>query len=320
MFIKNLNEISKEYLNTVIEINALLSDIKVKVTKTDKRYADLIIQDKTRVMEVKLWDYDEYETILTKVSINNIYNFKALVGEYQGQVQLTIKNLKFNDNQDISIKDFIPTSSRNYESMINGLNLFYEKVQSSHMKELLNRMIFCDEYLDKFTAYPAAMKIHHNFYHGLLHHTLEILTYAQTVGKVKKLTQKQMDRLIVICMLHDWAKIMEYKPLPELGFTDQGAMLGHIFLGAHYTLNAIDEIEDFPYEDKLVILNGILGHHGNLEWGSPVLPKTIEAQILHQCDKMSGDIESILSFMSEQSDEDLFTTKLWNMGTEYYKK
>ena len=124
-----------------------------------------------------------------------------------------------------------------------------------------------------------------------------------------------------MAMLHDWAKIIEYKPLPNVGFTEEGTMLGHIFLGAHNTLNAINEIEGFDQEDKLIIINGILSHHGYLEFGSPVLPKTVEAQILHQADKMSGDVESIMTFISEQEDEDeAFTNKLWNMGTNYYKK
>ena len=320
MFIRNLREIAKEHLNSIIEANVLLTDIKIKVSKNEKKYADLIIQDRTKVMEAKLWDYEEYESLLTSNGVNNIFKVKALVGEYQGQVQLNIKELKLYKGEELVIKDFIPVSSWNYDSMINGLKTFYEKVESQHLKELLNRMVFCDDYLDKFSTYPAARKIHHNFYHGLMHHTLEILTYAQTVGKLKKLTQHQMDRLIVMGMLHDWAKIFEYKTLPELGFTDQGVMLGHIFIGAHYTFNVMNEIEGFPYEDKLVILNGILGHHGNLEWGSPVLPKTVEAQILHHCDKMSGDVESILSFMSEQTDDELFTNKLWNMGTEFYRK
>lgn len=98
-------------------------------------------------------------------------------------------------------------------------------------------------------------------------------------------------------------------------------MLGHIFLGAHTALNIMNEIKGFDEEDKLIILNGLLSHHGKLEFGSPVLPKTVEAQILHHADKMSGDIESILSFMQQQEDNsDSFTGKLWNMGTDYYRR
>ena len=57
-----------------------------------------------------------------------------------------------------------------------------------------------------------------------------------------------------------------------MGFTEEGTMLGPIFWGL-ITLNAINEIEGFDQEDKLIIINGILSHHGYLEFGSPVLPK-----------------------------------------------
>ncbi|MDR5659329.1 OB-fold nucleic acid binding domain-containing protein [Serpentinicella sp. ANB-PHB4] len=320
MFINKLKDIGKEHLHTVVECIVLLSDVKIKVSRNGKEYADIIIQDRSKAMEVKLWDYEKYSDFFQSLDNNSIVKVHGQVGEYQSQLQLTIKEIEKYEKADISIKDFIPTSNVQIDSMINGLKGYYNKVQSEHLKVLLDKMIFEEENFNKFMTYPAAKKVHHNFYHGLIHHTLELLSYAQTVAKVKKLTQHQYERLIVMCMLHDWAKTLEYKALPDIGFTEEGTMLGHIFMGAHYTLNAINTIPNFNHNDKLVILNGILGHHGSLEFGSPVLPKTVEAQILHQIDKLSGDIESILSFIEDHSeDEEMFTGKLWNMGTDYYK-
>ncbi|MCC5912176.1 MAG: HD domain-containing protein [Clostridiaceae bacterium] len=321
MSIKQLKDINKDYLNQTIELVVLLSEVKVKTTKADKRYAEITIQDASKMTEAKYWDYEENEAMIKNFKSHEIIRVKLQIGEYQGQLQLTIKEIKKAEDDSITIKNFIPTSSVEYESMEKGLKYFYDRVEAPHLKELLDKMIFCKEYYEKFCTYVAAKKVHHNFYHGLLQHTLEVLKFVNTVANTKKLSQKQIDRLIVMTMLHDWGKMMEYKALPDTGLTEEGIMIGHIFLGAHYTLSKIEEIQDFNIEDKLVVLNGILGHHGSLEFGSPVLPKSIEAQILHQADKMSGDIESILSFMNEDTDEDeAFTKKLWNMGTEYYKK
>lgn len=319
--IKKLKDINKKYVGQSIEITVLMSDIKVKADKNGKKYADIIIQDSSKSMEAKYWDYEEKEAFIISLGTEEIINIKASVGEYQGQIQLTIKDIQKADRDSIDIADYIPTSTWGMENMKNGLDFFYDKIKSPHMKELLDRMIFSNEYFEKFSTHPAARQVHHNFYHGLFQHTLEVLKFGYTVATTKKLSERQIERLIVMTMLHDWAKIIEYKALPSVGFTEEGTMLGHIFLGAHTTLNVIDQIENFDLDDKLIILNGILGHHGHLEFGSPVKPKTIEAQILHQADKMSGDIESIMSFMSDQeNEEDAFTTKLWNMGTDYYKK
>ncbi|MBU5674892.1 HD domain-containing protein [Alkaliphilus sp. MSJ-5] len=321
MSIKQLKDINKNYISQTFEATVLMSDIKVKASKNGKRYADVIIQDSSKAMEVKYWDYEENEEFINSLSPENAINIKAVVGEYQGQIQITIKQIEKANMDNVNIGDLIPTSNWGIDSMKNGLDFFYEKVKSSHMKKLIDRMIFSNDYFKKFSTHPAARQVHHNFYHGLLQHTLEVLKFGYTVATTKKLSERQIERLIVMTMLHDWAKIIEYKALPSVGFTEEGTMLGHIFLGAHTTLNVINEIEDFDQDDKLIILNGILSHHGHLEFGSPVLPKTVEAQILHQADKMSGDIESIMSFMADQeNEEDTFTTKLWNMGTDYYKK
>lgn len=321
MSIKQLKDINKNYISQSFEITVLMSDVKVKSSKNGKKYADVIIQDATKMMEAKYWDYEENQELIHSLTSEDPIHIKAVVGEYQGQLQITIKNIEKANLDNVNMGDLIPTSTWGLESMTNGLNFFYEKVKSPHMKELIDRMIFSDDYFKRYSTHPAARQVHHNFYHGLLQHTLEVLKFGYTVATTKKLSERQVERLIVMTMLHDWAKIKEYKALPSVGFTEEGTMLGHIFLGAHETLNVINDIENFDVDDKLVILNGILGHHGQLEFGSPVMPKTIEAQILHQSDKMSGDIESIMSFMADQEEEeDAFTSKLWNMGTDYYKR
>lgn len=321
MLIKQLKEIDRNHLNQQIEMIVMLVEAKVKTTKNEKRYADLILQDASRRMEAKCWDYEENQQFFQDLSENEILQLTVLVGEYQGQLQLTVKRLARVPEGQVKMDDLVPISDWGLETLKKGLGYFYEKVEAPHLRELLDRMIFNEAYFEKFSTYPAARQVHHNFYHGLLQHVLEVLKYSYSVAVTKKLSQRQLERLIVMGLLHDWAKIYEYKPLPSIGFTEEGTMLGHIFLGAHQALNEMNEIEGFNQEDKLIILNGILGHHGRLEYGSLVLPKTVEAQILHHADKMSGDIESILSFLrEEETKEEPFTGKLWNMGTEYYKK
>ncbi len=321
MRVKQLKDISKNHVNQMIEAMAMLLEVKVKTSKNEKRYADMVIQDASKRLEVKFWDYDDHAELLSNLDANAVVLVRGIVGEYQGQLQLTIKQLQRADEAEIKMEELIPVSDWGAETLQKGLQYFYDKIKNPQMRELVSRMIFNEAFFDKYCTYPAARQVHHNFYNGLLQHTLEVLKYAITVAATKKLTERQQDRLIVMGLLHDWAKIIEYTPLPAIGFTDAGTMLGHIFLGAHTALNTMKDIEGFDEEDKLIILNGLLSHHGKLEFGSPVLPKTVEAQILHHADKMSGDIESIMSFMQQQEENsDSFTGKLWNMGTDYYRR
>ncbi len=319
--IKELKDISKEFLNEMVDMVVLLTQVNVKIARSGKKYVDLLLQDTSRTMEAKFWDYEARQDLFDAFDNYEIVRIKGTIGQYREQVQLTIKEIDRVEGNEFTVKDFLQTSPMDFNSMIKALRIYRDKIKSPHLQKLVDEMVFSEEFYDDFTSYPAASKVHHNFYHGLLHHSLEVLNFANVVASTKKLSPLQIERLYVMAILHDWGKIFEYRELPEVGFTDEGIMLGHIFMGAHFTLKKIDQIEDFPQEDKLVILNGILGHHGSLEFGSPVLPKTVEAQILHQADKMSGDVESILSHISDEREErGNFTSKLWNMGREYYKK
>jgi len=316
----SLIDISREHLNQEIRITLLLTDLKVKVTRSGKRYADLMVQDQTHKCEVRFWDYDQQESVFQEWKYPVITDFVLQVGEYREQIQLTAKECQLNEDQEIKIDQLVQTSRWNPEKMKAWLKDYYDFIQAPHIKVLVEQMVFAKPYYDLFCTYPAAKTVHHNFRYGILQHTLEVLKYVKMVASTKHLSQRQQDRLLAMTFLHDWAKIMEYEPVPSESLTVEGRMLGHIFIGAHYTQNSINQIEGFDQEDALVIMNGILGHHGAYEWGSPVLPKTVEAQILHQADKLSGDIESILSFMDrQQTPEDGFTDRLWNMGTEYFK-
>ncbi|RQD69385.1 MAG: HD domain-containing protein [Tindallia sp. MSAO_Bac2] len=316
----DLKSITRNELNQEVVFTALLVDIKIKSTKNDKKYADLTVQDATMKREIKLWDINQDDPLLDLCEEPAVVEICALVGEYQGRLQLTVKKITEIDRDSVDMSALIPSSKWNYEQMQQWLTEFRDKIKTLPVQTLVDRMVFQAPYYEKYCTYPAAKSVHHNFRHGILQHTLEVLKYCIMVATTKKLSQRQIDRLIAMAFLHDWAKIIEYEPLPSNQFSDEGKMLGHIFIGAHYTQKTIDTIDEFDRDDALIILNGILGHHGALEWGSPVLPKTVEAQILHQADKLSGDVESILSFMQEQENaKEPFTERLWNMSTEFYK-
>lgn len=99
-----------------------------------------------------------------------------------------------------------------------------------------------------------------------------------------------MDRdiLVACAMLHDVGKIMELSDFPENDYTDEGQLLGHIFIGAELIRDTAAKIEGFPQKLVTLLMHCILSHHGELEYGSPKVPETIEAFILHCADNMDA--------------------------------
>ena len=96
------------------------------------------------------------------------------------------------------------------------------------------------------------------------------------------------DILITSAILHDVGKLYELSDLPENDYNDAGELLGHIIIGADLISKKIDGIDNFPDDLRLKIIHCILAHHGEYEFGSPKLPKTIEALILHFADNLDA--------------------------------
>jgi 3'-5' exoribonuclease len=92
------------------------------------------------------------------------------------------------------------------------------------------------------------------------------------------------DLLISTALLHDVGKIIELSDFPNIDYTDEGELIGHIVMGSELIGAEADKIEGFPKELKSLIKHSILAHHGEFEYGSPKLPKTIEAFLLHVAD------------------------------------
>ena len=111
MGIKRLKDINRNSISQNFELTVLIGKVNVRVARNGKRFADVIIQDASRMMEAKYWDYDDNEELINSISAEEAVNIKAVVGEYQGQIQVTIKHIEKADMDNVNIADLIPNST-----------------------------------------------------------------------------------------------------------------------------------------------------------------------------------------------------------------
>jgi 3'-5' exoribonuclease len=138
-----------------------------------------------------------------------------------------------------------------------------------------------------FSVAPAAVMNHHAYAHGLLEHSVTVTETARAVAEHYKTVYPTIDVSIVIAgaLLHDLGKIASYAMTPVPEMTLQGAVLDHIALGyAEFTKLA--EEAKLPPEVAVQIGHIMLSHHGQKEFGSPVLPVTLEALIVASADEL----------------------------------
>jgi len=138
---------------------------------------------------------------------------------------------------------------------------------------------------------PAAKRYHQAYRHGLLEHCL---TVAQAVSAISA-TFPGIDRDVAVtgALLHDIGKLEAYEVRGgAISMSDQGRLYGEISLGYYMVRRTIEGLDGFPPELAQAVLHIILSHHGSLEHGSPVVPCTREATLVHMIDNLGGRLGS----------------------------
>lgn len=183
-------------------------------------------------------------------------------------------------------------SDRTVEQMEQDLRELIATVQSPQLHLLLERLLGPESPTwPRFRDAPAAKRYHHAYRHGLLDHTL---TVAQAVSALSSIfAGVNRDVALTGALLHDIGKLDAYRRIgEEIEMTDAGRLYGEIALGYARVRDAIAEIEDFPSELGQAILHIILSHHGSLQHGSPVVPCTREATLVHMADNLGSKLGS----------------------------
>lgn len=161
-------------------------------------------------------------------------------------------------------------------------------------------MAFIQKHADalypQYSKYPAATSVHHAFPGGLLNHTWQMLHLLEGVYPVYPYPEDiKVERVIIGILFHDWGKICEYTIEGEK--MENGFLLGHIYMSANYVNNLLRDLYMKENGGKLkesskreinFIVHCILAHHGQLEFGSPVLPCIPEAQLINYLDNISA--------------------------------
>lgn len=150
---------------------------------------------------------------------------------------------------------------------------------------------FAEKLYKPYSEYPAATTVHHAFPGGLLNHVWQMLHMLEGLYPCLPY-QIKIERCILAIMFHDYGKVYEYS---KSGDAQQDMyLLGHIYIGAHKLQNVLEQ-HGIDADEIKRIIHIVLAHHGQREWGSPVLPCTQEAAIVHYLDNISAKVEAMES-------------------------
>lgn len=258
-------------------------------TKAGKPYLALGLMDRTGEIEARVWDNAvEFDAQAEEGSFVLV---QAVAKPFRDQMQLGVTALQRVVETEVDLADFMPASVRPLAEMVAELEAVIAGIGDSPLRKLLDA-IFQGDTLARFQRAPAAKKLHHAYIGGLIEHTLSIVGMADKAAHHYPLIDRDM--LIAGALLHDLAKIEEFDfTRPPFGYTDRGRLVGHLVLGVELVRKAAEQVEDIRAEQVDRLLHIILSHHGRHDFGSPVLPMTPEAILLHHLD----DIDAKMNYM-----------------------
>jgi 3'-5' exoribonuclease len=206
--------------------------------------------------------------------------------------ELAVRSLRAADAHEYELDDLLDGPPRPVTHMEQALRDLIAQVQNPHLRTLLDRVLGPDAPTwPAFRDAPAAKRYHQAYRHGLLEHSLSV---GEAVAVIST-TFPHIDRDVAItgALLHDIGKLDAYTSDPlAIDLTDLGKLHGEIALGYHRIRTEIEAIPDFPADLAAAVLHIILSHHGQLEHGSPVVPCTREATLVHMIDNLGGKLGS----------------------------
>lgn len=305
-WVKDLKEgqhIRDEFI--VASVNKCASD-------KGKAYLNIKLQDKTGSIDAKKWDVSDRD--LAIIVPGAVIEVEGDVNSYRDALQLKVLMVDETIKELVDISDFKKVSPIPLDEMKAKLANYLKSFKDPDVSLITNKVV--ERFYDKYVTYPAAVRIHHEFGSGIIHHSLAMADLAEAVAKLYP--QVDRDILVAGALIHDIGKTIEYKDLPVPEQTVEGKLCGHIAIMYAEFKQVVAEL-NIKSEVPLLLEHMILAHHGQLEFGSPVLPATREALLLSMIDLLDSRM-MVLDKAYDNVEPGNFTEKIWSMdNVSFYK-
>ncbi|MBQ9530442.1 MAG: HD domain-containing protein [Eubacterium sp.] len=295
----------RELSNGMSEGFVILKKCEEKKTKNGSVYLDMIIADKDGEMSAKHWDFGGGVVFENE----SVVKIRGYVEQFNGRDQFRVTQIRpAGNSDDYNLTDLVPSSQIGGEQLFEMIKTRVEKFENDNLKKIVLSII--EEKREMLITCPAALRLHHAMLGGLMYHTMSIVRMAEEICKIY--TNINTELLLSGIILHDVAKTWELetgKTGLAKGYSVEGELIGHLVKGAMYVNDKAKEL-GIESEEVALLEHMILSHHGQPEYGSPVRPMFLEAEILSSLDALDATIYEINNATSAVKSGE-FTDRQW---------
>lgn len=294
-----------------INMPLLVTQVKSGVTNAGAPYLSITFRDNSGSIEGKLWDVKEKHNKIIKTG--KVLNVKADVINYRNCLQLKVIDCN-EPTEEVDMQQFVLSGPYSKETLKEYIDEEINKINNSDIFRIVNSIY--KQYEKEIYSSAAAAKNHHEYFGGLATHVYSMLHLSEMICINYPYLNK--DLLTAGVLLHDIGKVIELKTGPVTEYTLEGKLLGHISISQTIIKETADKL-NINSEVVTLLRHMVLAHHGQYEFGSPVLPMIIEAEALHFIDDMDAKMTMIEKELNAIGEKE-FTARLFALDNRSFYK
>ena len=265
--------------------------------RSGKSWLELNLADRSGSIPAKMWD--NFETLAKTFELDDVVRVRGRVKVYNGQKELTLEQIVPTSDNEYDLADFLPHTKHDVEKLYASVKAAIAGMRNPWLRQLLSSIVEDPDIAPRLKRAPAAMTMHHAYLGGLLEHVVSLIGLASAVSA--HYPEIDADLLLAGVVLHDIGKLDEFRYVRGIDYSDQGRLLGHITIGVRLVQEKCRAIEGFPAPLAVLVEHLIVSHHGTYEFGSPSLPQTPEAVMLHLIDDMDSKMAAMRATLEAAS-------------------
>jgi len=305
----------EQFIENLREGDVVNDIYAVKIKNPPKSYKKgtwfgVVVVDKTGEINIKFWggeNRDRVKRLYDSFKVGDVIQVRlGNVEIYEDKPQISINEsvggLRRCSPSEYDVRDFIPSlDDEKIKELLKVVKGDIASVENVQLKSLLDMFFNDSKFVKEYAHSPSAMTHHHNYVGGNLQHSVGVTRLCKNICEMYEGINK--DLVITGAILHDIGKLKEYDVKAAIEKTLEGNFIGHIVMGDRWLREKIVKLRDDgiafdqELEDKLCHI--ILSHHGKYEYGSPRMPKTIEACVIHAADLMDSQVKNFIQNIEE---------------------
>jgi len=285
-----------------------------RVTRAGDMYLDITLADRTGSVPARAWA-EAASRYHSKFSEGEFVFVQGRSETYRGNLQIILESIRRlgdleGDSGQVPGFDpglLIQTSEHDIEAMWKELIVYVESIEPKPLKRLTQSL--CDETEADFREAPAAVSIHHAYIGGLLEHTLEVVRGIAAFVDLHPYLKLHRGLAVSGAVLHDIGKLHELENPIAPRYSFDGQLTGHLLIARDMVRDAARDIEWADSRMPTLLEHILIAHHGELEYGSAVVPKMPEAMAIYYFDNLSAKLNMIRAHIASDTEEGDFTVK-----------